>query len=405
MARRRWISVDPADRLLHMPSRARDPRVLILLNAGAAWSRGVLRGFTAAVRQKGWTLVHYQTPMDLSWLVETWKPNVVVLQWSLYRHVAQAFDSCTAISVNDDSSAHGVASVCVDESGVAQLAAKHLMSKGLRELTTFRFNDGTFAVSRERAFGEAVRAHGARLVPGWWLDGVEPPRFHENPEAITTWLAQLPRPCGVFACTDSWASVVARYAQLAGVRIPEDLALIGVDNDTLECELASPPLSSVCVPWRTVGEKAAWLVGRALAGAPVAHERIVVPPVDVIARRSTDVAVVGDPTVERAMSHITEHIGRRLTLNGIARAAACSRQRLEQRFQATIGRTVMQEVRRARVARARQLLSTTELSLPLIAGQCGFSSAALLSVAFRRETGIPPGAYRRRFRGVHAREE
>jgi LacI family transcriptional regulator len=379
--------------------------VLILLNASSAWSRGVLRGFTAAARQKGWTLLHYHALVDLNWLVQVWKPTVVVLQWSLYRDAARALESCAVIAVNEDSSADGVASVCVDETAIAQLAAKHLMDKGLRELTTFRFNDGKFAVARERAFSEAVRARGARLVPGWWIDDADPPRFHEDPAAITAWLQQLPRPSGVFACTDSWASVVSRYARVAGVRIPEDLALIGVDNDTLDCELASPPLSSVCVPWRTVGEKAAGLVGRALAGASVSRERIVVPPVDVIPRRSTDVSVTGDPIVERAMAWIAEHIGRRLTLNGIARATACSRQMLEQRFQAALGRTVMQEVRRARVDVARRLLSTTELSLPLVAEQCGFSSAALLSVAFRRETGTPPGAYRRRFRGVHAGDE
>jgi LacI family transcriptional regulator len=388
-----------------MAERARDRRVLILLDASAAWSRGVLRGFTAAIRQKGWTLLHYHALGDLHWLVQVWKPSVVVLQWSLYREAARALDSCAVISVNDDSSSDGIASVCVDETAIAELAAKHLVSRGLRELTTFRFNDGKFAIARERAFGEAVQALGARLVPGWWIDDADPPRFHENPAAISAWLEQLPRLCGVFACTDSWARVVTRYAQLAGVRIPEDLALIGVDNDTLDCELASPPLSSVCVPWRTVGEKAAWLVGRALAGFPVSTERIVVPPVDVIARRSTDVSVVDDPIVAGALSWINEHVARRLTLNGIARAAACSRQRLEQRFQAAIGRTVMQEVRRARVDAARRLLSTTELPLPVIAQQCGFSSAALLSVAFRREMGTPPGAYRRRFRGVQALDE
>jgi len=199
--------------------------------------------------------------------------------------------------------------------------------------------------------------------------------------------------------------VVARYAQLAGLRIPEDLALLGVDNDTLDCELALPPLSSVCVPWRTVGQNAALLVERALAGVLVEGERIVVPPVDVIPRRSTDVTIVDDPIVDRSMSWIAEHIGRRLTLNTIARAASLSRQRLEQRFQVATGRTVMQEVRRARVDMARRLLSTTALSLPLIAQQCGFTSAALLSVAFRRETGMPPGAYRRLLRGVHARDE
>jgi LacI family transcriptional regulator len=279
------------------------------------------------------------------------------------------------------------------------------LAKGLRELTTFRFNDGPFAVARERGFWETVRAHGARVVPGWWVDGADPPRFHEDPPAIMSWLERLPRPCGMFCCTDSWARVVARYAQVAGVRVPEDLALIGVDNDTVDCELASPPLSSVAVPWRTVGEKTAWLVGQALSGANIARERIVIPPVDVIPRRSTDVAAVDDPIVARAMSWIVEHASRRLTLHGIARATSCSRQRLEQRFRAAIGRSVMQEVRRARVDVAKRLLSTTNLSLPLVAEQSGFTSAALLSVAFRGETGVPPGAYRRRFRGVYSSEE
>jgi LacI family transcriptional regulator len=385
--------------------RDRDARVLTVLHESAAWSRGVLRGFSAVARQKGWTLLHYQGQADLRWLVEVWKPRVVVLQWSLYREVASTLRHCTFISINDDASEQGVATVCLDEVAIARLAARHLVTKGLRELTTFRFNDGPFAVARETAFAEAVREHGGSLVPGWWIDGAEPPRSQEDPEAMSAWLAQLPRPCGVFACTDSWASVVARYARLAGVRIPEDLALVGVDNDTFECEIASPPLSSVCVPWRTVGESAARLVARALSGAPIAGERVVVPPVDVIPRRSTDVAVVGDPLVARAMNWIGEHLHRRLTLASIARAASCSRQRLEQRFQAAIGRTVMQELRRARVDVARRLLSTTDASLPVIAEQCGFTSAALLSVAFRREAGMPPGAYRRRFRGVHLREE
>jgi LacI family transcriptional regulator len=387
---------------MHVAERTRDARVLILLNASAEWSRGVLRGFTAVARNKCWMLLHYHTTVDLHWLIRTWTPTVVVLQRSLYADVADALESCTVIAVNDDSSAHGIASVCVDETAIGKLAARHLMAKGLRDLTTFRFNDGSFATARERAFAEAVRAQGARYVPGWWIDGAEPSRLYEDPAAIIAWLQQLPKPCGVFACTDSWATVVARYAQVAGVRIPEEVALIGVDNDTMDCELASPPLSSVCVPWRTVGEEAAWLVGRALAGANVACERIVVPPIDVIARRSTDAAVIDDPIVARAMSWIAEHLGRRLTLNLIAQAAMCSRQSLEQRFQAAIGRTVMQEVRRARVDVARQLLSTTSLPLPAIASQCGFTSAALLSVAFRRETGVPPGTYRRRFRGAHS---
>jgi LacI family transcriptional regulator len=377
----------------------------MVLDATTAWSRGVLRGFTTVARPKGWMLLRYHSTIDLGWLVQVWKPTVVALQWSLHQQVASVLDSCTVISINEDHSARGIASVCVDEAAIATLAAKHLVSKGLRDLTSFRLTHHPFGVARERAFGEAVRAQGARLIPGWWSDSTEPPRSREVSGAILAWLQQLPKPCGIFACCDSWASVVSRYAQVAGVRIPEEVALVGVDNDNLDCELAWPPLSSVCVPWRAVGEQVGALVERVLLGEPVARAKVVVAPVDVVARRSTDVAVVRDALVERATSWIAAHVGRRMTLSTIARATACSRQTLERRFQVAIGRTVMQEVRRARVDLARRLLSTTELPLPLIAKSCGFSSAALLSVAFRRETGTPPGAYRRRFRGASSEEE
>jgi LacI family transcriptional regulator len=208
----------------------------------------------------------------------------------------------------------------------------------------------------------------------------------------------------MFACADSWAAIIAQYAEVAGVRIPEDLALVGVDNDIIACELALPPLSSVAIPWRSVGAHAAALVERALSGSKVTGERIIVPPADVVARRSTDVRAVQDEVVVRAISWIAENASRRLTLEAVARASGCSRQRLELRFRAAIGRTVMQEVRRARIEMAKRLLAATRVTLAEVAERCGFADAASLSVGFRRETGIPPGEYRRRHSGLDSNE-
>lgn len=370
-----------------------------------AWSRGVLRGFTGVAKRAGWNLLHYHTPADLRWLVEIWKPAAVVLQLWHYRINKTVLGHERVVCVNDDASEDGIPSVCLDNLAIGELAAKHLVDRGFRDVTAFRFNDGPFARQRERGFLDAACERSARIAPVWWVDGADPPPFAEDPTAITGWLAKLPRPCGIFACTDSWARVVARYACAAGMRIPEDLALIGVDNDTVDCELAAPPLSSVAVPWLTVGECTASLVARVLSGKGNGPERIVIPPADVIPRRSTDHAAVDDALVARAMAYIVEHASRRLTLEMIARATACSRQLLEQRFRAAIGRSVMQEVRRARIDAAKRLLSTTDSSLPSIAAECGFTNAALLSVAFKAATGVPPGAYRRQLQGVHAAEE
>jgi LacI family transcriptional regulator len=191
---------------------------------------------------------------------------------------------------------------------------------------------------------------------------------------------------------------VARYARAANLRVPEDVALIGVDNDTFECEVTAPALSSVAVPWRSFGASAARLVELGLSGTPIAGRRVLVKPLDVVVRRSSDAFAIENSLVSAAVAWIHEHADRRLTVPVIAKAISVSRQRLERHFRRHLGRTVIEEVRRARVEVARRLLSTTQLPLPEIAKRSGFTNSALLSVAFRREVGVPPGAYRRRIR-------
>ena len=375
------------------------PRVLIVLDTSAAWSRGLLRGFAGIAHQRGWALLHYHSDADLSWLVAKWSPRAVVLGPSFYgAWPARLLSSCVSVSVNADRSDEGVASVCLDEAQIAELAFSHLASRGLTNLTSFRFDESPFGLIRERHFREAAFKAGAHLEPSWWLDAAVPPRTEEHPAVISDWLTSLRKPCGIFVCCDAWARVVLRYAQAAGLRVPEDLALLGVDNDTTECEVLAPPLSSVAVPWRLLGESAARLLADGLRGEPIGGKRVLIAPVHVVPRRSSDTLAVDDALVASAVAWIRARAELRLNVPMIATAVGATRQRLERHFRASIGRSVMEEVRRAHVERARGLLATTSLPLAEVAQQSGFSNAALLSVAFRRELGVPPATFRRRAR-------
>jgi LacI family transcriptional regulator len=382
-----------------MPSVRTPPRVLIVLDTFAAWSRGILKGFADVANASGWTIVHYHPGAELPWLLSEFSPAVVV-HGPVRGAWPEALRSCPAISVNADRSAEGIASVFPDERRIGALALRHLAWRGLENVTTFRFDDFPFAVAREEAFVREASKVGVRSVPGWWIDGAWPARNREEPAAIRAWLKSLPKPCGVFTCSDAWGRVVARYAQSSGLRVPEDLALVGVDNDTIECELITPPLSSVAVPWRSLGESAAHLVRRTLAGRSVARQRVIVPPLDVVTRRSSDVLAVTDPTVRAAVSFIRANAARRVTVPVVAAAVRSTRRRLERGFRACLGRTVMHELRRAHVEAAKRLLATTAQTLPAIAAQSGFTTAALMSEAFRREMGLTPGEYRRRARAL-----
>lgn len=380
-------------------------RVLVLLSTSSAWSRGILRGFMSAAHEQDWSPLHYHPGSDVSWLADEWAPAAAVIGPELTAEALAELAPAALVSVNFDRSAEGIASVCLDEARIAALAVEHLWRMGLRQLSTFRFDASPFALARERVFVAEAHAAGARVAPGWGSESELPEDRVEVPARILEWLRQLPRPCGIFTCTDSWGRVVARYVRAAGLRVPEDIALVGADNDVLECELISPPLSSVMIAWQELGRKAAHLVQLALSGKPIEPRLQVLPPIEVVTRRSSSSLAVEDPLVAKAVSWIRANAERRITVSMVARAVGGGRQRLERRFRAALARTVHDEIRRAHVDAAKSLLTSTSTSLSQVARHSGFTNAALLNAAFQRELGMPPGLYRRRVQQERASDE
>lgn len=341
-------------------------RVLIVLGTEGAWSRGVLRGFIAAARERDWALCHSHPKDNLAGLLSEQPPAAAVIGPELSAEAIARLAPATLVSVTVDRSAQGIASVCLDEENIAKLALEHLLAAGLRHVTTFRYDESRFAVARERAFIERARAARVQIANGWGGEDFTPLQREESAAGMTAWLRGLPKACGIFTCTDGWARPVARYAREAGLRVPEDLALIGADNDELECELLSPPLSSVVIPWEEVGRSAAKLVRAALANERIAGRRAVVSPIAVAARRSSDVLSIQDPFVASAVVWIRDHADGELTVAMVSRAVGLSRQALDRRFRQALGRTVQEEVRRANVeAAGRPLVATLQGSIDL----------------------------------------
>jgi LacI family transcriptional regulator len=150
------------------------------------------------------------------------------------------------------------------------------------------------------------------------------------------------------------------------------------------------------IPWKDVGRQAAALVRLALGNQPIAGRRVLVHPVDVAVRRSSDALAIEDALVASAVAWIRENADRHLSVTMVARAVGGGRQRLERRFRRALDRTVQQEIRRAHVEAAKHWLATTGASMTEVAQRSGFTNASLLNAAFQREMGLPPGAYRRR---------
>jgi LacI family transcriptional regulator len=214
-------------------------------------------------------------------------------------------------------------------------------------------------------------------------------------EEVARWIHSLPKPLGLMACNDFRGIQALDACRRAGIAVPEEMAVIGVDNEELVCKLAYPPLSSVVPNARRIGYEAAALLDRLMRGEPEPTIPLAIPPLEVITRLSTDVNAIADPDVAAAMRFIREHACEGIGVDEVLAQVPVSRSVLQRRFRSLLGRSIHAVIAAVRLQRAKQLLVETDLSLAVIAKRTGFSHVEYLCAAFRQAVGLPPGAYRR----------
>lgn len=290
--------------------------------------------------------------------------------------------------------------VVVDHAEVGRLAARHMLERGVRVFGFVGYPDHEFSLGRERGFREVVEAAGFRVSS-----------FHERTHRIQDptglwpwntpllqWLASLSKPAGVLASHDTQGAQVSEYCRQLGLSVPDDVAIVGVDNDDLLCELARPSLSSVSLPGQRIGYEAAMLLDKRLRGDLADDATVVLPPAGLVVRQSSDLLAVPDPDVGEAVRFIHEHAHRPIRVPDVLRAVPVARRSLERRFRKWLDRSISEEICRVHLERSRALLAGTDLSIAEVARLAGFTDGRQLSIVFRRETGTTPSAFRRRFR-------
>ena len=292
--------------------------------------------------------------------------------------------------------------VGVDHVAVGRLAATHLLERGFRHFGFVGYPDHAFSVGRESGFRTTLEAAGCRLISYHQRDPEhrDPTGLWEWDDGLRRWLAGLPRPVGILASHDPQGVELSEACRQAGLRVPEEVALVGVDNDDLLCELARPALSSVALPAERIGFEAARLLDQLLTRprARSVGQPLLLAPLGVVTRRSSDVLAIDDPEVAAAVRFIREHAYEPIQVKDVLGEVPVSRRTLERRVRAALGYGIWEEIRRAHMERGRALLAETEMPMSEVAKHAGFSDARQLSVVFRQETGLTPTDYRRQFR-------
>ncbi|PZF86620.1 XylR family transcriptional regulator [Jiangella anatolica] len=379
--------------------------VALLVETSNAYARGLLVGVKKYVEEHPhWSIYlaeHSRHETDFSWL-EGWQGDGVLAR--IENEETARFIRRLGLPTVDLSAARLVPElpgVETDDGTIARWAVGHFAERGLRHFAFCGDERFAWSVKRGEWFAGHVRQRGAT-----------PHEFRMKPssmraadrELLAAWLTGLPKPVGVLACYDIAGQEVLEACKIAGLTVPDSVAVIGVDNDELIGNLTTPPLSSIEPNTTATGYLAAHLLDLMLQGHTLEPGLRLIEPVRVVARQSSDILAVDDPLVSEALRFIRVRSDQNLAVTAVLRHVGLSRRALDLRFVATLGRSVHSEIIRVRIAHVAELLSSTDWTMQQIAERLNFSHSEYMSVVFKKHTGMSPGHYRRTVKGAVARQ-
>jgi LacI family transcriptional regulator len=291
----------------------------------------------------------------------------------------------------------GIPYISTDDGKIGQLAAEHLIARGLTQFAFCGYPKdrvNIWASNRAEGFKQrlALEGYDCHMFEGHRQISQ---RWDLRQKELAKWLLHLPKPIGLMGCYDSRARHVLEACRFLRLRVPDDVAVIGVDNNELSCELSEPPLSSVEQGAFRIGYNAAQLLDQMIKGRKPNRLHYIVGPVGVVARQSTNLFNVSDRQVGNALRRIRDRACLGLQAESLSAELGLSRSTLDMRFKKAIGRTVDQEIRQVRLSRAKELLARTSLTLKQVAREAGYGSEQYLARMIRDATCTTPARYRR----------
>lgn len=381
------------------------PKIALLVETSRSYGRDLLRGVALFARTRSnWSLLHQEMTIDAAmpdWIKSSAISGVIA---RVDTHTIEPLRQLRVpiVDVRCRREFSGIPQVETDDRAIAQLAFEHLWERGFRRFAFCGFQFAHYSDARLRFFRELTENSNCPLsvyeTPGRRnrpVSSIEESGLVDV-EPMSAWLQTLPRPVGLFVCNDIRGQQVLNACRALDIAVPDDVAVIGVDDDDAICPLSDPPLSSVRPDAEQVGYRAADILQQMMNGQPAPASIEYVPPTTVVQRLSTQVNALEDREIARVCRFIRQHACEGIDVNDVAAFTSLSRRQLERRFRAELNRTLHEEITAAQIARVKQLLCETTMTLEQIAPLAGYSHKERLSAVFKRETGETPGSYRQR---------
>jgi LacI family transcriptional regulator len=373
-------------------------KVALCIPLDTTYGRQKLLGVLAYIRKHpGWQVAMSKGHPFLNQKeIARWQGDGIIGEYYTDRQVAEALArGIPVVNTSGTKSGTELPTVGIDNEAIGALAADHLLKSGRKKFLFFGRNDLPYAVTRFKAFERRIAAAGGE-AEAHWIGKLRDDELVVEPRLYVPILKKLRGPVAVFGATDRIAFGLLEACRALDLHVPNDVAIVGCNNDEILCRLANPPLSSVDESPSAVGYHAAVLLDRLMKGKTPGEVYQLLPPAGLRVRESSDVLPIQNNDLAGALRFIRDHSHEIIGVNDVMCTTILSRRTLEGLFLKGLGHGIYQEIRRVHIQRAQQLLRETTLPLLEIARQSGFNSLSRFDVAFRKLTGLPPMTYRRK---------
>ncbi|MFY9254599.1 MAG: XylR family transcriptional regulator [Fuerstiella sp.] len=383
-----------------MEQRQKRRSVALLIETSNGYCRGLLEGINAYAKHHANWSIHLteqeRGAAPPAWLA-SWRGDGIIARIET-DEIGQRLKMFGLPIVDLSAARHlkGIPWADTDDEAIARLAIDHFAERGFRNLAYCGDPGFAWSTARLAHFHRLAREAGCRsyehqVTPRYDLAF----SWDEEKCRIGDWLQSLPRPIAIMACYDYQARQVLDVCRELAISVPEEVSVLGVDDDRLICELSEPSLSSIIPDTQQTGYEAAELLDRMMNGEAISSQQpLLTQPLGVRTRESTDTLAIDDADIAKALSYIRRHALANIRVTDILPHVSLSRRALEHRFVRLVGSTPHEEIMRVRIERIKVLLSETDLSIQQIATRAGFEQPEYMAAVFKRETGMTPTDFR-----------
>jgi LacI family transcriptional regulator len=375
-------------------------RIVLLVETSREFGRQLIIGVARYSRFHGpWSFYKEQIGLKSSIPhLTSWKPDGIIMRDCLIKNELIALKVPTILVQHDSSCPKDLPVIKTDSSSIAKMASEHLLEKGFRHFAFCGFDNLEWSNNRKFHFCQYVADAGFTTHVYASPKSIKIYDWENEQLHVSEWLKIVPKPVGILACNDDRGQHILEVCKRIGFKVPEDVAVIGVDNDPMICEIGEPPLTSIALNVESAGYEAAKLLDHLIDAKKTDDgESVLVSPTHIVQRQSTDILAVNDSEVASAIRFIKENAKNKILVKDIVKKTHISRRNLEQRFRKTVHRSIYDEIRHIRVELISKMLIETDFPISHISSFFNFTDIEHISRYFKKEKGIGL----REFRKLH----